>query len=90
MRQIIFAALPLGVGVVTDTFMGSGSTVAAAEALGIQCFGVEKSAEYFEMAKEAIPKLRDISIPGIDKMLGRKKGQQTIFLQRTMTGGKSS
>ena len=28
MRQIIFAALPLGVGVVTDTFMGSGSTIA--------------------------------------------------------------
>ncbi len=90
MRQILFAALPLGVGMATDTFMGSGSTIAAAEALGIQSFGVEKSAEYFEMAKEAIPKLRDISIPEIDKMLGRKKGQQTIFFQRTMTGGKSS
>ncbi|MGO8943672.1 MAG: DNA-methyltransferase [Syntrophobacteraceae bacterium] len=90
MRQILFAALPLGIGVVADTFMGSGSTIAAAEALGIQSFGVEKSAEYFEMAKEAIPKLRDISIPEIDKMLGRKKGQQTIFFQRTMTGGKSN
>jgi site-specific DNA-methyltransferase (adenine-specific) len=90
MRQILFAALPLGVGVVTDTFMGSGSTIAAAEALGIQSFGVEKSPEYFEMAKEAISKLWDISIPEIDKMLGRKKGQQTIFFQRTMTGGKSN
>jgi site-specific DNA-methyltransferase (adenine-specific) len=90
MRQILFAALPLGVGVATDTFMGSGSSIAAAEALGMQSFGVEKSVEYFEVAKEAIPKLRDISIPEIDKMLGRKRGQQTIFFQRTMTGGKSN
>ena len=73
MRQIVFAALPLGVGVVTDTFMGSGSTIASAEALGIQAFGVEKSAEYFELAKEAIPKLRDISIPEIEQDAGKKE-----------------
>ena len=90
MRQIVFAALPLGIGVLSDPFMGSGSTIAAAEALGIQSFGVEKYDQYFEMAKEAIPKLRDISIPEIDSMLGRKSGQQAMFHQRIMIGGKSS
>ena len=89
-RQIVFAALPLGVGVVTDPFMGSGSTIAAGEALGIRSFGVEKYNMYFEMAKEAIPKLRDIPIPEVDSILGRKRGQQTIFYQAIMTGGKSS
>lgn len=57
LRQIVFAALPLGVGIIVDPFMGSGSTVAAAEALGLQCVGVERYPDYFEMCKKAIPKL---------------------------------
>lgn len=34
LRQLVWAALPLGEGIIADTFMGSGSTVAAAEAMG--------------------------------------------------------
>src|SRR5207244_2399991 len=39
MRRIVHAALPLGKGLIADPFMGAGSTVAAAEALGLQCIG---------------------------------------------------
>lgn len=57
MRQIVHAALPLGVGIIADTFMGSGSTVAAAEAVGVQAVGVERYADYYEMSLKTIPKL---------------------------------
>jgi len=62
MRQIVYAALPLGTGIIADTFMGSGSTVAAAEALGLRCIGVERHPEYYEMSKKAIPKLAALSV----------------------------
>lgn len=35
LRQVVYASLPLGEGIIADTFMGSGSTVAAAEAVGV-------------------------------------------------------
>ncbi len=40
--------------------MGSGSTVAAAEALGLHSIGVERYLDYFEMSRVAIPKLAAI------------------------------
>ncbi|MBW4669656.1 MAG: site-specific DNA-methyltransferase [Cyanomargarita calcarea GSE-NOS-MK-12-04C] len=57
LRQVVYAALPLSEGVIIDTFMGSGSTVAAAEAVGVFCIGVERYLEYYEMSCTAIPKL---------------------------------
>lgn len=54
LRQLVFAALPLGKGIIADPFMGSGSTVAAAEAMNLQCVGIEKHVDYFEMAKRAV------------------------------------
>lgn len=57
MRQIVHAALPLGVGIVADTFMGSGSTIAAAEAVGVRAIGVERFADYYNLSRKAIPKL---------------------------------
>lgn len=57
MRQLVRAALPLGEGVILDPFSGAGSTLAAAEAVGYSCIGVEQDPHYFNMAKEAIPKL---------------------------------
>lgn len=62
MRQIVYAALPLGVGIVADTFMGSGSTVAAAEAVGACSMGVERYADYYEMSCKAIPKLASLKV----------------------------
>jgi site-specific DNA-methyltransferase (adenine-specific) len=61
MRQIVRAALPLGVGVVLDPFMGGGSTIAAAVAVGYESVGVEIDPEYFAMAETAIPELARIS-----------------------------
>ncbi len=57
LRQIVRAVLPLGTGIIADPFMGSGSTVAAAEAIGYTCIGVERHIDYFEIAKTAVPKL---------------------------------
>src|SRR2546430_2436337 len=62
-RPLGHAALPLGVGVIADTFMGSGSTIAAAEAVGVASVGVERYADYYRMSREAIPKLAAIQLP---------------------------
>jgi site-specific DNA-methyltransferase (adenine-specific) len=60
LRQVVYAALPLGEGIVLDSFMGSGSTIAAGEAVGVSCIGVERYQEYYEMALLAVPKLAAI------------------------------
>src|SRR6185369_1304437 len=57
LRKLLRGVLPLGQGVVLDPFAGAGSTLAAAEAVGYQSIGVEKDAEYFNIAAKAIPKL---------------------------------
>jgi site-specific DNA-methyltransferase (adenine-specific) len=57
LRQVVHAALPLGRGIVVDPFMGSGSTVSAAEAQGLVCVGIERQREYYEMAARSVPKL---------------------------------
>ncbi len=57
MRQLVRGVLPLGEGVVLDTFAGSGSTLAAAEAVGYESIGIEKDPQYFALAKRSIPKL---------------------------------
>ena len=57
MRIIVRALLPLGEGTVLDPFMGSGATVAAAEAVGYNSIGVEADSEYFQLAEKAIPLL---------------------------------
>jgi DNA modification methylase len=57
LRQVVRAILPLGEGVVLDPFAGSGSTLAAAEAVGYESIGVEIDPQYVEMARRAIPAL---------------------------------
>jgi site-specific DNA-methyltransferase (adenine-specific) len=60
LRQLVYAALPLGVEFVCDTFSGSGSTVAACEAVGIEGIGIERHIDYFEMSRSTAPKLAGI------------------------------
>lgn len=68
-RRIVWAALPLGKGVILDPFMGSGSTIAAAQFCGYRSIGVEANIKYFKMAKEAIPSLVRIQENGLTKYL---------------------
>jgi len=74
MRLLVYAALPLGVGVVADPFMGAGSAVAAAEAVGVSAVGVERNHLYFELATKAIPRLKAIQVPGVDELVGNGQG----------------
>jgi hypothetical protein len=46
-----------GDAVMFDPFMGSGSTIAAAEAVGYDSVGVELDEEYFKLAEHSIPRL---------------------------------
>ena len=64
MRQIVRAALPLGEGIVCDPFMGAGSTIAAACAVGYPSIGIESDSEFYRMAVEGIPRLAALTING--------------------------
>ena len=57
LRTLVRGVLPLGKGVVLDTFAGSGSTLAASNAIGYESIGIEKDRDYFHSASNAIPKL---------------------------------
>jgi site-specific DNA-methyltransferase (adenine-specific) len=61
-RQIVRAALPFGEGVILDPFMGSGSTIAAASAMGLASIGLETNEEYFRMAGKAVPALARLTL----------------------------
>lgn len=62
LREVVRGALPLGEGIVLDPFAGSGSTLAAAEAVGYESIGVEKDVAYFALACKSIPKLAHFAV----------------------------
>jgi DNA modification methylase len=64
MRQLVAASLPLGKGVVLDPFMGGGSTIAAARAVGYESIGIEQDLGYFKIATAAIPALARLGLNG--------------------------
>lgn len=61
LRQLVYASLPMGEGYILDPFMGSGSTLAAAQALSLEAVGVERQENYYAMALKAIPQLSSLS-----------------------------
>jgi len=79
LRRVVHAALPLGKGTVVDPFMGSGSTIAAAEAVGVSSLGVERNRDYFKLARKAIPRLRSLELSAIDSVVGPKRPQKSLF-----------
>jgi DNA modification methylase len=85
LRKLVHAALPLGTGLILDPFAGSGSTLAAADAVGYASIGLEKDPAYFEMAEKAIPALATLGMdqatlpPGVVE----GNGQAAERLKRT-------
>ncbi|MFZ4767997.1 MAG: DNA methyltransferase, partial [Roseimicrobium sp.] len=80
MRRLAWAALPTGRGLVLDPFMGSGSTLAACEALGLDSIGVERSPEFYEIAVNSVAKLArvEISSPSGESMLAEIEAEPFI------------
>lgn len=64
LRRVVRAALPLGAGIVYDPFAGSGSTLAAAEAVGYHSVGTDHDVECFELARVAFGQLVALSVGG--------------------------
>jgi DNA modification methylase len=66
LRGLVTAVLPLAKGIILDPFAGSGSTLAAANAVGLDSIGIEKDAHYAALARRAIPKLGSLVLKQID------------------------
>lgn len=64
LRKLARGILPLGTGTILDPFAGSGSTLAAAQALGYKSIGVERDERYFDLAVQALPKLAGLCTSG--------------------------
>lgn len=62
LRQVVRGVLPMEKGVVLDPFAGSGSTLAAAEAVGYESIGVERDPAYIEVAKSSIKALSELKV----------------------------
>jgi site-specific DNA-methyltransferase (adenine-specific) len=87
LRQIVYVALPLGEGIVADPFMGSGSTVAAAEHLGLHSIGLERDAKFFAMAAKAVPVLASI-VPDQEEKEEIIEGQLKLLEEAHLNGDK--
>lgn len=62
LRRVVRGVLPLGQGVVLDPFAGSGSTLAAADAVGYSSIGIERDPVFFKLAQDAVPKLAKLRV----------------------------
>ena len=71
LRQLARAILPLGEGTILDPFAGSGSTLAACNAVGNTSIGVEIDEAFVRLASRAIPQLGaipQINPPGAKRL----------------------
>jgi len=54
LRIVVRSLLPLGQGVILDPFMGSGSTIAAALAVGYEGIGIEMDKTFYSLAQKSV------------------------------------
>ena len=66
LRAVVRAVLPFGEGTILDPFAGSGSTLAASEALGYSSVGIEQDEKYFALARQALPRLAKLYPPAAE------------------------
>lgn len=92
LRHIVYASLPMGQGIVVDPFMGSGSTVAAAERLGLAAIGIERDEKFFAIAEKVVPKLATLKPDERHEKEEIREGQLKLLdLEDTsLSGDKSS
>jgi site-specific DNA-methyltransferase (adenine-specific) len=69
MRQLVRASLPMGTGIVLDPFMGGGSTIAAAVAVGYESIGIELDPLFFTAAENAIPALAKLPVNATTRVM---------------------
>jgi len=62
LRRVVRAALPLGEGVILDPFAGSGSTLAAANAVGYESIGIEADPQFVKVARKAVKALGSLLV----------------------------
>ncbi|MBI3183512.1 MAG: site-specific DNA-methyltransferase [Myxococcales bacterium] len=87
MRQVVRASLPLSEGIVLDPFMGAGSTIAAAAAVGYASIGVELDPQYFDVAERAISRLAvlDLRAPSSARANGQFDSRPRAAAEETRT-----
>jgi len=84
MRQIVRAALPLGEGVILDPFMGGGSTIAAACAVGYRSIGIESDPEFYQIAIQAIPRLAALTLGENGHGASLRAGGEIAYQQQSL------
>jgi len=79
LRQIVHAALPLGSGIIADPFMGSGSTIAACEAVGLTSIGAERFLAYYQQSLQAAPRLAALRLDDLTEQKTDNELQPSFF-----------
>ncbi len=79
LRQIVHAALPLGTGIIADPFMGSGSTIAACEAVGLTSIGAERFLDYYKLSLKAAPRLAALRLDDPTEQVTDNELQPSFF-----------
>ncbi len=87
LRSVVRAVLPLGEGVVLDPFAGSGSTLAAANAVGYDSIGLERDPAYYQMAIKAIPALAALPANRASSASNRARGSSGAKTAKRLKAG---
>ena len=90
LRIVVRSLLPLGDGVILDPFMGSGSTVAAALAVGYEAMGIEMDQKFYSLAEKSVaplsalyPRMTGDSLSYVEANGSAEEFQEQLMLMET-------